>query len=163
MATAVRTARAGRIGRPGRSFRGEFDDLLAGAYALARELVGAPVLAEEIAVDALARLRVDWAHAVRAEATYATLTRNVVRRAIDAMATREPLPTIVGVIEPPAGRIDHDIAVALRRLPRRRREIVALVELADCEPSDAARIVKQPLPVIERELRAGRAALAAGR
>jgi DNA-directed RNA polymerase specialized sigma24 family protein len=169
---AARATRRSAI--PG-SFDEAFDDLLARAYSLALAMVGDALLAEELTVEALARTRVDWSRVVRRGRADGYVARQITLLAIDAVARREP---VLPIDTPPAAdrdesddgyeraerasdaiRLRHDEARALRALPRRRREIVALWCFAGCTKPDVAEMLGITTLVVDTELELARVPL----
>jgi DNA-directed RNA polymerase specialized sigma24 family protein len=137
-------------------FDAAFDALYEPTERLATALVGDAVLGDEITIEALAHVCVEWRRIQRRkpDATHcAALVVTTV--AIDAVARREP---IEGIAEPDASdlRLRHDEAIALRALSRRRREIVALSFYAQLSVDDIAALLRMPPKKVAPELRAAR-------
>lgn len=119
------------------SFDDEFGELYRAAYRVAFRLLGDRAEAEDVAQEALARTYVRW----RAVETYAAAfaCRVATNAAIDrARRTRrlssDDVPERHAADAFSEDRID--LQRALRALPRRQREVVALRYLAD-QPEDA--------------------------
>jgi RNA polymerase sigma factor (sigma-70 family) len=120
-------------------FERAFDDLFDLAYRVVYRLVPARAVAEDMAQETLARVYVRWARVgpyceaftVRVASNLALSHLRMANRPRRAAAGREPerpLDHVVGT------RLD--LEQALRRLPRRQREVVTLRYLADL-PQDA--------------------------
>jgi RNA polymerase sigma-70 factor (sigma-E family) len=126
-------------------FEDQFDALAAVAYRVAHRLLGEREDAEDVAQEALARAYARWPSvAGHAEAWVARVATNL---AIGRYRTRRRGAADVG---PPA-REGHGAGVAdalvvdrlglvdaLRRLPRRQREVLVLRYLADLTEQDVA-------------------------
>lgn len=114
------------------SFDGAFTRLYAASYAVAFRLLGERAEAEDVAQEALARTFVRWSR-VEPFAT-AWACRVAFNLAIDRTRRRRPLS---GSAVPDQATVDGhaeermDLQRALRTLPRRQREVVALRYLAD--------------------------------
>jgi DNA-directed RNA polymerase specialized sigma24 family protein len=161
MSTA--TARStGRTREHAPEFDTVFDALLTRAWTLAEAIVGDPILAEEIAIEALARMCVDWKR-VADHRPDLVLARHVVQLSIDAVARREPLEvtTAATAVPAPGGALLHyDEASALKALPRRRREVVGLWFFAQLGKRDIATLLKVKPKIVDAELALAREALA---
>jgi len=126
-------------------FEDRFDALAAVAYRVAHRLLGDREDAEDVAQEALARAYARWPSvAGHAEAWVARVATNL---AIGRYRTRRRR----GVDLPPSGREGHGAGAAdalaidrlglvdaLRRLPRRQREVLVLRYLADLTEQDVA-------------------------
>ncbi len=144
-------------------FEDAFDHLFARAYSLALAMVGEALLAEELTVETLARTRVDWTRIVRRSRPDWYVVRVVTLLAIDAVARREPVLEVTA--DPDAAdddsgiRLHHNEATALRALPRRRREVVALWCFGGYAKPDVAAILALDPSVVEAELELARVPL----
>ena len=114
-------------------FEAAFDRLFSAAYRIASRMVGDRSLAEDIAAEAMARTYSHWPRIRHYEFLEAWVGRVASNLSITAVAKR-------GRAVPGLSEVDaaDDIAVlrialvdALRRLPRRQREVVALRYFAD--------------------------------
>lgn len=143
-------------------FDRQFDGLLTRAWTLADAIVGDPILADEIATEALARVCADWKR-VATRRPDAVLARHVVQLSIDAVARREPLDLVAGLgaAAPDGPMLQHDEARALKALPRRRREVVGLWFFAQMGKRDIAALLHVKPKIVDAELNLARQALAA--
>lgn len=121
------------VGDSARDFEAVYDSMLRSAYRVAYRLLGERAAAEDVAAEALARAYSRWSsvsgHAEAWVITVATnLALDVGRRRTRAASRRFEL------VE--EARVDNvelrlDLQEALRALPRRQREVVALRFVAD--------------------------------
>jgi RNA polymerase sigma-70 factor (sigma-E family) len=122
-----------------RSFELAFAGLYRLAYTVAFRIVGDRPEAEDIAQEALARASLRWARLH--EHPEGWVSRVASNLAIDRYRRRRRerrLPTgPLGVVD---DRVSEraDLVTALRRLPRRQREVVVLRYLADVSEADVA-------------------------
>jgi RNA polymerase sigma-70 factor (sigma-E family) len=131
----------GSRGDPDDGFEEAFDGLFAAARAVARRLVGDGPAADDVAAEGLARAYARWSKVRDLDYRDAWVMRVTVNVALDTLRkSRRSLP-----IEPPRVRDAVDDAVtrlalaeALRRLPRRQRDVVVLRYLADLSEADVA-------------------------
>ncbi len=123
------------------AFVDRFEELHRVAYRAAFAVLGRRSDAEDCAQEALARALVRW----RTVHTYApawvvrVATNQAIDRARSAARTSAALATS-GVHDPMSDR-RRDLVVALRSLPKRQREAVALRYLADLSEADAASVM----------------------
>jgi RNA polymerase sigma-70 factor (sigma-E family) len=120
-------------------FEEAFPDLYRLAYRVSFRILGDRGDAEDVAQEALARAHSRWARLrERPEGWIVTVATNL---SIDRQRRRRRLSAL---INEPLALVDiHlaeriDLARALRRLPRRQREVVVLRYLADWSESDVA-------------------------
>jgi RNA polymerase sigma-70 factor (sigma-E family) len=116
-----------------------FPDLYRLAYRVAFRILGDRGDAEDVAQEALARVAQRWSRlADRPEGWVSRVASNL---AIDRFRHRRhqpPTPTgPLGVVDPHLGE-RGDLVAALRRLPRRQREVVVLRYLADLSEAEVA-------------------------
>jgi RNA polymerase sigma-70 factor (sigma-E family) len=116
-----------------------FHDLYGLAYRVAFRILGDRGDAEDVAQEALARAVQRWSRLVdRPEGWVSRVASNL---AIDRYRRRrhaQPTPTgPLGVVDPHLGE-RGDLVAALRRLPKRQREVVVLRYLADLSESQVA-------------------------
>ena len=123
------------------SFVGRFEDLHRVAYRASFAILGRRDDAEDCAQEALARALVRW----RTVEPYATawVARVATNQALDRVrrSGRASLVADAGVGRSSADPVSdrrRDLVVALRALPRRQREAVALRYLVDLPEADAA-------------------------
>ncbi len=121
-------------------FEEAFPDLYLLAYRVSFKVLGDRGDAEDVAQEALARTHLRWARLRdRPHGWVVTVATNL---AIDRLRRRSRAST--SMTEPVALVETHlseriDLARALRRLPRRQREVVVLRYLADWSELDVAR------------------------
>ena len=117
---------------PATGFEEVYDSMRRSAYRAAYRLLGERTAAEDVAAEALARAYSRWSSVSgHAEAWVITVATNL---ALDVGRKRARAGALLELID--AGTVDHvdtrlDLQAALRALPRRQREVVALRFLAD--------------------------------
>jgi RNA polymerase sigma-70 factor (ECF subfamily) len=126
-------------------FRDCFRRLLPQARALARRITGDEALAEEIAAEALTRLYVRWFWLSRKPHLDAWVNRVATNLALDALRRRHRVhgPRAEAAPDPVHLVSDRlELTAALRKLPRRQREVVALRLLADLSEREVAAMLQ---------------------
>jgi RNA polymerase sigma-70 factor (sigma-E family) len=122
-----------------RSFELAFDGLYRLAYKVAYRIVGDRPEAEDIAQEALARASLRWSRLH--EHPEGWISRVASNLAIDRYRRVRRAPRVpigpIGVVD---DRVTErtDLVAALRRLPRRQREVVVMRYLADLSEADVA-------------------------
>jgi RNA polymerase sigma-70 factor (sigma-E family) len=123
-----------------RSFELAFADLYTLAYRVAYRILGDRPEAQDVAQEALARATVRWDKLhdrpegwVSRVASNLALDRYRKRRRRRSLAQTGP----VGIVDDQTVE-RSDLVIALRRLPRRQREVVVLRYLADFSEKDVA-------------------------
>jgi RNA polymerase sigma-70 factor (sigma-E family) len=116
-----------------------FRDLYALSYRVAFRILGDRGDAEDVAQEALARAAQRWHRLVdRPEGWVSRVSSNL---AIDRFRRRRHIAAApsgpLGVVDPYLGE-RGDLVTALRRLPRRQREVVVLRYLADLSEAEVA-------------------------
>jgi RNA polymerase sigma-70 factor (sigma-E family) len=130
--------KGGAVGE-GVRFEEAFPDLYRLAYRVSYRVLGDRGDAEDVAQEALARAHIRWTRLrEKPEGWVVTVATNL---SIDRHRRRRRLSSLVN--EPLALVDVHlseriDLARALRRLPRRQREVVVLRNLADWSERDVA-------------------------
>jgi RNA polymerase sigma-70 factor (sigma-E family) len=122
-----------------RSFELAFADLYRLAYRVAFRILGDRTEAEDVAQEALARAALRWSRLhERPEGWVCRVASN---QAIDRYRRRrrqlQVLAGPVGIVDERLGE-RGDLVTALRKLPRRQREVVVLRYLADFSEADVA-------------------------
>ena len=122
-----------------RSFELAFADLYRLAYRVAFRILGDRSEAEDVAQEALARAALRWSRLhERPEGWVCRVASN---QAIDRYRRRrrqlQVLAGPVGIVDERLGE-RGDLVTALRKLPRRQREVVVLRYLADFSEQDVA-------------------------
>jgi RNA polymerase sigma-70 factor (sigma-E family) len=143
-----------------RSFELAFDGLYRLAYKVAFRIVGDRPEAEDIAQEALARASLRWPRLH--EQPEGWVSRVASNLAIDRYRRRRREPRVpVG----PIGVVDDlvtdraDLVAALRRLPRRQREVVVMRYLADLSEADVAASLGCSVGTVKTHASRGLAAL----
>jgi RNA polymerase sigma-70 factor (sigma-E family) len=141
-------------------FEEAFPDLYRLAYRVSYRILGDRGDAEDVAQEALARAHLRWVRLwekpegwIVTVATNLAIDRHRRRRRLTTMGS-EPL-ALVDVHQ--AERID--LARALRRLPRRQREVVVLRYLADWSEHDVAEALGVSAGAVKSHASRGLAAL----
>jgi RNA polymerase sigma-70 factor (sigma-E family) len=147
-------------GPPPRSFELAFDGLYRLAFRVAFRILGDRGDAEDVAQEALARALLRWSRLH--EHPEGWVTRVASNLAIDRRRKRHRHSQIpVG----PIGVLDEhdaereDLVRALRRLPRRQREVVVMRYLADMSESEAAAALGCSVGTVKTHASRGLAAL----
>jgi RNA polymerase sigma-70 factor (sigma-E family) len=143
-------------------FDRRFDDLAAVAYRVAFRILGDRGDAEEVAQEALARAYARWSSvAGHAEPWVARVAANL---AIGVWRKRRPTE----VLRPEHGRaVDPHalerlgLVTALRKLPRRQREVVVLRYVADLPEAAVAAQLKTSVGAVKTHAHRGLARLRA--
>jgi RNA polymerase sigma-70 factor (ECF subfamily) len=149
-----------RSHRPDPSFEAAFDGLHSCALGAARRIVDRHT-AEDLAAETMARVYARWrtlrdvsyqeAWAVRVATN---LALNVVRRGRPPVPDPRPAPSTEDVVV-----LRADLVDAVRALPRRQREVVALSYLADLPEADVAAALGISTGSVKTHLHRGLAAL----
>lgn len=122
-------------------FEAAFDALFASARRIAVRLVGEGAEADDVAAEALARAYARWSKVAELDYRDAWVMRVTANVALDVLRrSRRPLPKSAIDERDPADTAVTRIALAeaLRRLPRRQRDVVVLRYLADLSEADVA-------------------------
>jgi RNA polymerase sigma-70 factor (sigma-E family) len=122
-----------------RSFELAFEGLYCLAYRVAYRILGDRLDAEDVAQETLARTSIRWSKLhERPEGWVSRVASNL---AIDRYRRRRRRPELptgpVGVVDERIGE-RGDLVAALRKLPRRQRQVVVLRYLADLSEADVA-------------------------
>jgi RNA polymerase sigma-70 factor (ECF subfamily) len=145
------------------SFEEAFDRLHKVARVTALRIVDRD-LAEDLAAEAMARVFAHWRRLRDVSYQEAWVVRVTTNLALNTRRRRPP------VVVPSEGvRSTEDVVVlqqslvdAIRRLPRRQREVVALSYLADMSESDVASLLSISPGAVKSHLHRGLAALRGG-
>jgi RNA polymerase sigma-70 factor (sigma-E family) len=146
------------------AFEALFDGEHARCCAVARRLTGDAELARDLAAEAFARAWSHWPRLRRSDAPAAYVMRTLVNLTIDARrrrgrAPQGPAPLDEVGADDVAARLA--LVEALRRLPRRQREVVVLRHLADLSEADVAARLGVSAGTVKTQLHRGLAALRA--
>ena len=126
------------------AFREYYERMQPRAVAVARRLVGAPAVAEDLAAEAFARAYARWSSVRSHPNPEAWLLRVVGNLAVDHVRHEARRPDLSA----DAGRADHpgddaalrvDLARALHRLSGRQQEVVVMRYLIDLTEEDVGR------------------------
>jgi RNA polymerase sigma-70 factor (sigma-E family) len=129
------------VGKDDDGFEAAFDGLLAAAHRIAVHLVGAGAEADDVAAEALARAYARWPKIRELDYRDAWVMRVTANVALDTLRrSRRPLPApAASEVDPSEAAVTRlALAQALRRLPRRQRDVVVLRYLADLSEADVA-------------------------
>jgi RNA polymerase sigma-70 factor (sigma-E family) len=143
-----------------RSFELAFADLYRLAYRVAFRILGDRSDAEDVAQEALARAALRWSRLhERPEGWVCRVASN---QAIDRYRRRQRQPSIpagpVGIVDERLGE-RGDLVAALRKLPRRQREVVVLRYLADFSEEDVALALECSVGTVKSQASRGLSAL----
>jgi RNA polymerase sigma-70 factor (sigma-E family) len=122
-------------------FEEAFDALFAAARRIAMRLVGNGAEADDVAAEALARAYARWPKVRDLDYRDAWVMRVTANVALDVLRRARrplPLPTVSDFDPADAAITRIALAQALRRLPRRQRDVVVLRYLADLSEADVA-------------------------
>jgi RNA polymerase sigma factor (sigma-70 family) len=149
-----------RAGASARStgFESAFRDLYPRAFRLALRMVGNHQAAEDIASETMARALLRWDR-LDADRLPGWVLRVTANQAIDLLRRRGRTlePGVVDLEDATTLRIA--LADALRRLPRRQREAVALRYLSDLSEADTAAALGISTGAVKTHVHRGLAAL----
>jgi RNA polymerase sigma-70 factor (sigma-E family) len=122
-----------------RSFELAFERLYRVAYRIAYRILGDRLDAEDVAQEALARTSIRWSKLhERPEGWVSRVASNLAIDRYRRRSRRTELPTgPIGIVDERLGE-RGDLVAALRKLPRRQREVVVMRYLADLSESDVA-------------------------
>jgi RNA polymerase sigma-70 factor (sigma-E family) len=117
-----------------------FDDCLPAVMSLARRLTGNAADAEDVAVEALGRAYAHWPKLCQSQWRRAWVLRVATNLVIgDARRYRHaPNEPVVAEDESDALVVREALVAALKKLPRRQREAVALRYLSDLSEQETA-------------------------
>jgi RNA polymerase sigma factor (sigma-70 family) len=141
-----------------------FDVLLGRAYRVARRIVLSDQAAEDIAAETLARAYAHWRRIGDQPWREGWVVKVATNLAIDAVRKVQPIvdeDVADGTIEAEQENIAIRLALAaaLRALPRRQREVVALRHLAGFSEAEAAAALQISTGSVKTHLHRGLAAL----
>ncbi|HEX2040294.1 MAG TPA: sigma-70 family RNA polymerase sigma factor [Acidimicrobiales bacterium] len=146
----------------GTDFDSAFRELYLPAYAVALRILGDRQDAEDAASEALARTLASWRRVRDLHYRRAWVLRVTANVAVD-MARRRRRPTLTDAADRPAvgGFADERLVLAhaLRRLPRRQREVLVLRFLADLTEAQVAEQLRITPGAVKQHTRRGLAAL----
>ncbi|MGH2795017.1 MAG: sigma-70 family RNA polymerase sigma factor [Actinomycetota bacterium] len=126
-------------GKRDEGFESFFRQAFPRAVAITQRILDSRAAAEDVAAEAMARAYADWRSVRELAYREAWVLRVASNLALDAVRRRRPemrLPIQVDVEEAATERVA--LAAAMRALPRRQREIVALRHLAGMSEAEVA-------------------------
>jgi len=141
-----------------------FDGLLTRAYRVARRIVPSDQAAEDIASETLIRAYAHWRRIGDKPWREGWVVRVATNLAIDAVRKHRPI-TDAEVAEGQSPAEQDEVAIrlalaaALRSLPRRQREVVALRYLAGFSEAEAAAALRISTGSVKTHLHRGLGAL----
>jgi RNA polymerase sigma-70 factor, ECF subfamily len=142
------------------SFEEAFDDLLGRALAAARRILGDIPRAEDVAAEALARTYARWDKVRDLPYREAWVVRVAANLAIDVLRKRQAVVPERFVRSTEDSSVDRlAVLAAVRRLPRRQREVIVLAYLSDVAEADVARVLGISSGTVKTHLHRGLAAL----
>lgn len=142
------------------SFEDAFDHLLGRALAAARRILGDSPRAEDVAAEALARTYARWDTVRDLPYREAWVVRVAANLAIDILRKRQVVIPDIPARSAEDASVDRvAILSAVRRLPRRQREVIVLAYLSDVAEADVARVLGISNGTVKTHLHRGLAAL----
>lgn len=143
------------------TFEAAFDGLFRRAFRVAFRLLGQVEAAEDVAAEALARAFAHWARISRLEYRDAWVLRVATNLALDALRRRPPVTSVLTVGQPAdeAAVLRVALAAALRSLPRRQQEAVALRHLCDLPADEVAQALRISPGSVKTHVHRGLAAM----
>jgi RNA polymerase sigma factor (sigma-70 family) len=131
----------GRSDQPGDGYDAFFAECLPVVLLLGRRLTGSSFDAQDIAIEALGRAFAHWGRVRRLDYRQAWVLRVAVNLVIGQSRKTRPAPRAgrdEGIDVAETVVLREALVAALRQLPRRQREAVALRYLADLSEREAA-------------------------
>ena len=142
------------------TFEEAFDDLLGRALAAARRILGDTPRAEDVAAEALARTYARWDSVRDLPYREAWVVRVAANLAIDVLRKRQAVVPERFVRSTEDASVDRlAVLAAVRRLPRRQREVIVLAYLSDVAEADVARVLGISNGTVKTHLHRGLIAL----
>lgn len=122
-------------------FADEFEALFATAFTVTRRLLGNVTDAEDAAAEAVARTLLAWRRLAGQPHRHAWVARVATNVAIDQLRRRRnlPVPTTEAPDAMEEATLRLALGVALQKLPKRQRQVVAMRYLADLDEAAVAR------------------------
>lgn len=124
-------------------FENVFDELFPKALNVAYRVLGHVKTAEDVAAEALARTFLDWRRIKGLPYREAWVLRVATNLAVDVLRRRPPEIVAAAAVASPEEIVDMRLALgaALRSLPRRQRQAIALRYLADLPYAEVATLL----------------------
>ncbi|MGH9190821.1 MAG: RNA polymerase sigma factor [Acidimicrobiales bacterium] len=141
---------------PAEGFEGAFDTLFPRAFRLARRILGDPHAAEDVAAEALARTYAHWSKVSTLPYRDGWVLRVATNLAIDRLR-RHPTdrPVSPELLAEDALVLRLALTAALRGLPRRQREAIALHYLGDLTDAEVALALKVSVGTVKTHIHRG--------
>jgi RNA polymerase sigma factor (sigma-70 family) len=134
------------------AFDAFFTSVYPRARATANRIVG-PSLAEDVAVEGMARAYARWRAVGRMEYPEAWVMRVVTNVALDEVRRKKARPAEMVVRDSSVDFVVHDTVVeALRTLTRRQQEVVVLRYIVDLPEEEVARILGMSAGTVKTHL-----------
>jgi RNA polymerase sigma factor (sigma-70 family) len=141
-------------------FEASFASLFACGYRAAFRLLGERADAEDVAIEAVARAQARWADVARYGEPW--VVRTATNLALDQLRRgRAPVPGTTPTDDDLTTEHRIDLVRALRRLPRRQREVVLLRYVGDRSEREAAEVLGISAGSVKQHASRGLAALRA--
>jgi RNA polymerase sigma-70 factor (sigma-E family) len=141
-------------------FEAAFDSLFPRAFRLARRMLGDDAAAEDVAAEALARAYARWPRVAGLPYRDAWVLRVAANLAVDEIRRRHPRGTVPQPPDPDdLMTLRLALSAALRTLPRRQRQALALRYLAGLSDIEVAGALGISTGSVKTHLHRGRAAL----
>jgi RNA polymerase sigma-70 factor (ECF subfamily) len=142
------------------SFEDAFDELFPRSYGLAFRLLGHVETAEDVAAEALARAFARWAYVGNLAHRDGWVLRVTANLALDALRRRRP-HMADPVLRDAQADVDLGLVLAgaLRSMPRRQRQVIALRYLADLPADEVARTLRISPGTVKAHIHRGLEAL----
>lgn len=137
-----------------------FDGLFAIAYRVAYRVLGSRDEADDIAGETLMRAWPSWGRIEgHAPAWVAKVSGNLAISQIRRRSLGERLPWRPPATPTHGSDLRHDLTVALRKLPRRQRQVLVLRYLADLPEHEVARVLGCSVGTVKQHAHRALAAL----
>jgi RNA polymerase sigma-70 factor (sigma-E family) len=144
------------------SYDERFDALAGLSYRVAYRMVGSREDARDIAQEAMARAYARWPKVRdRAGGWVGRVTTNLALDLLRRRSRTAPAPVELTTDTAAAAALRTDLVAALRRLPRRQRDVVVLRYLADLPEADVAAALGCSTGTVKQHAHRGLAALRA--
>lgn len=137
-------------------FEEAFDDLLNRAVRAARRILGDLPASEDVAAEAMARAYAQWPKIKDLDYRGAWVARVAANLAIDVTRRRPAWMSATAARSTEDASVERlAVLAAVRRLPRRQREVIALSYLSDVAEADVARVLGISAGTVKQHLHRG--------
>ncbi|MDQ1412159.1 MAG: hypothetical protein QOE07_747, partial [Acidimicrobiaceae bacterium] len=142
-------------------FELEFESLYLTAFAVTRRLIGTTADAEDAAAEALARALVAWRRLAGQPGRQPWVVRVATNVAIDQLRRHRgaPRPAAATPDEMEEATMRLSLVAALKRLPKRQRQVVTMRYLADFDEAAVARSLGISVNSVKKHSQRGVSAL----